>query len=221
MSRALAMTEHAVVRYVERWRPGLSFEDARAELQSLADRAAPTRHRTVKQDARIYLGESPAGEPVPLAVRDRTVVTVLPRQDDPLVVGLPDWDLRDDGADDRAAGRAMVRESELEAAIAARPPIAIEPAMAAPEVQELAQRSRRLNAEKVVREWRLGVPVKRRALRRACGLLGIPVPSPRESAAGTLSIAGGRWDGLRVEIREGDALTDIVGRLLAAMRARA
>jgi hypothetical protein len=39
------------------------------------------------------------------------------------------------------------------------------------------------------------------------------------AAGGVLTITGGRWDGVRVQLRDGDGLNAVVGRLLAAMRA--
>lgn len=112
MIRALGVTDHAVERYIKRYRPALDKLAARAELEALAAGAAPTKRQTLVGDARMYLGTTPDGEKVPLAVRGDAVVTVLEAdsyetQIDMSVSDL-DQDLLEDSRATIEACRAMV-----------------------------------------------------------------------------------------------------------------
>ena len=66
--------------------------------------------------------------------------------------------------------------------------------------------------------WKRGADLRRDIVERACEVLGIEVPE--RSAAGVLTIAGGRWDGVAITLREEESLNTIVSRLLAALRSR-
>lgn len=208
MSAALAVSHHAVERFVERWRPGLAGADARAELEALAANASPTRRRTLKGDARIYVVATPEGESIPLAVRDGLVITVLPVDEREPGGSGPDAEAL---ADHEAAVTAMTA-----AALTSEPG---EPVLDLAKEYELARldRNRRENAEKVLRDWREGKAIRRDAVDRACAVLDVDLPE--RSTAGVLRVDGGRWDGLRVDLQDGDAARDIVARLLLAMMA--
>ncbi len=73
----LGVTHHAVWRFIKRWRPGWSFDEASEELRELAARAVPTRRKSIRRDARIYAVLSDLGEHIDLVVRDEAVITVL------------------------------------------------------------------------------------------------------------------------------------------------
>jgi hypothetical protein len=203
----IGVSDHAVARFIERWRPNATHLEARAELERLAAGASPTRRLTKKRDARIYTSGTAAGESIPLAVRDDTVVTVLParRLEGPAEPPAPlSTDLLEEHAQDVGEAQAMAQATE-------------DDERAAREVEGVI-RSRRLNAQKVLDEWNAGAGHRRDVIERACRVLGVEVPE--RSAAGVLRITGGRYDGLELTLRPEETLNTVVGKLLAAMRSR-
>jgi hypothetical protein len=206
----LAVDSHAVLRFVERWRPGASTRAARAELEQLAAGASPTKGQAPRRDARIYTVTTPAGEVLHMLVRrGETVVTVLA----PGAHGVRPFDQRlpediemppdpppssaGPTEDELVAWADEARESERLAAVA---------------------RQRWQTAEETLALWKRGADLRRDLVERACEVLGIEVPE--RSAAGVLTIAGGRWDGVAITLREEESLNTIVSRLLAALRSR-
>jgi len=155
----LEVSGHAVDRFIERWRPGVPIKEAEVELRSLAENAAPTKRRTILKDANIYLTIGESGERIPLVVRDRTVITVLPargeaEQDFDLT---PNEELINESIDTVAACRAMALSNVRD------------------EKERLLLESRKMNAAKLIRDWHefMASPSEAK-LQKAHDLLGIP-----------------------------------------------
>lgn len=144
----LHVTHHAVERFIKYWRPGVSLHEARQSLETLVGRSAATRRKTLPGDAWIHLAVTERGEQIGLAVRDNTVVTVLPRHA---------YEMRDLCvlADDH---RATIETVESERARLAE------------RVETDCARER---AETIVAAWRAGAHVRPKALRRAKQVLGL------------------------------------------------
>lgn len=106
----MPLTDHAVARYRERWRPQLDPAAARAELEALVATAGPTKRKTLTRDAQVWVATTPQGERVALAVRGGVVITVLAADADE--AGLqdmtPDADLLAESEATRAACLAML-----------------------------------------------------------------------------------------------------------------
>lgn len=64
--------EHAVERFVEYFRPGMSFAEAQEELRRLVAAAARTRRNTLPGNARIYIGHTERGERICIALPSST-----------------------------------------------------------------------------------------------------------------------------------------------------
>lgn len=144
----LHVTHHAVQRFIKYWRRGMPLNEARQCLEILVSRSAATRRKTLPGDAWIHLAVTERGEQVGLAVRDSTVVTVLPRHA---------YEVRDLGvlADDH---RATLDTVESERARLA---------------ERVETDCARVKAEAIVAAWRAGGPVRPKALRRARQVLGL------------------------------------------------
>lgn len=220
MTRALYVTQHAVARFVERWSPGLSEADARAELEAIVAGAAPTKRQTLNRDARVWVATSPAGQRIALAVRDATVVTVFAsdfHEAPPVDMQLaPEDEVLVESEADRAAGLALV------AGDASDVPEAPDTDPRLPDVESAAEH-RRQSAEETIARWKVGGAgaVTERAVRRAHAVLGRryePAAPALPSVAGALRIDGGRYGGVAIELRDSDTTASIVGRLLGAMR---
>jgi hypothetical protein len=72
------LTNHAIEQFHFRHRPYLRGKEAEEELKSLTASARLARNRALVGGALLYIAVSEGGEHIRLAVRDATVVTVLP-----------------------------------------------------------------------------------------------------------------------------------------------
>ena len=73
----MRVSQHAIERYRARYRPQADIGTAASELTTLASRAVPAG-RTMPDDADLYMARRDDEVDIPLAVRDETVVSVLP-----------------------------------------------------------------------------------------------------------------------------------------------
>jgi hypothetical protein len=169
----LYLTDHAVEQYVGRHRPNLGIDDARMELETIVQQAAPTKRRTLPGDAWIYLARTETGEAVVLAVRDGTVITVLPSDavtsHDPTRLA-PTAEQMEESQSTVAACRAML---DADPKVPPASPVEIRAAA--------IEASKRTNAEALLRAWRAGRHYSTKALQRAherLGLTYIAVPAP-------------------------------------------
>lgn len=158
----LHLTDHAISRYHERYRPHLTREDAASEFAVLVAHASPTRKLTIARDARVWVAAICGGERIALAVRDSVVITVLPpnSEESGPVDMAPDDDLVAESEDTRSACLAMLGNegrAEIEAREARN-------AEALERQRKSAQRTVDLHAE--------GQLVSPRTLKRARRLLG-------------------------------------------------
>ncbi len=209
------VTDHAVERFIQRWRPSLSVAEARRELETLVEHAVPTRQKTLPGDAWLYTTMSPAGERILLAVRDGIVLTVL----DPRTGDGKGQDLGIDPSDPMLLESASVREQC--AAILRQDVVAQEKALRLARAAERTARdakiaadvllSRRRGAEETIAAWKTGAKVKPSTLKRARDVLALT------EGFGKLSIEGGRYDGVCVEIEDGETVEAVIARLRAAM----
>jgi hypothetical protein len=143
----LAVSVHAVERFIKRWRPQMTFSEARLALEELASHAAATRRMTLPGDARIYSTMTEEGERIHLAVRDGVVVTVLDSSSsDPHIV------------DPQAMFIDAISEEEARAAV---------------ERASERSRSQRAAAEKMIAEWKTGGSFSQKAIDRARTVLGL------------------------------------------------
>ena len=78
MTKNMFVTDHAVARFSKRWRPFVPSAVAKAELMALNQSARPTGTMTRQNNAELYTATTTAGETVLLAIRNNTVITVLP-----------------------------------------------------------------------------------------------------------------------------------------------
>lgn len=158
----MPLTDHAVARYRERWRPQLDPAAARAELEALVATAGPTKRKTLTRDAQVWVATTPQGERVALAVRGGVVITVLAADADE--AGLqdmtPDADLLAESEATRAACLAMLG-----------PQGQAERAERDARNAEVLERQR-TEAERVLSLHAAGKAVDPRSLRRARRLLG-------------------------------------------------
>jgi hypothetical protein len=175
----LAVTHHAVERFIKRWRPGMAFDEARAMLEELASHAVATRRKTLLGDARVYTSMTDEGEHVHMAVRDDTIVTVLDASfsEEQAVVRAPDVETQ-----------AILIEAldDHEAAKAAR--LAVERAKA-----------QRVMAERTLKEWKAGATFSSKVLQRVRDALGLAADEPAR-----LRFEGGKLDGVCIEVIEGE-----------------
>jgi hypothetical protein len=144
----LHVTHHAVERFIKYWRRGMPLHEARQCLKILVGRSTATRRRTLPGDAWVHVALTDRGEQIGLAVRDGTVVTVLPRHA---------YEVRDlcALADDH---RATIDSVEFERARLA---------------ERVETNCAREKAESIVAAWRAGAHVRPKALRRARQVLGL------------------------------------------------
>jgi hypothetical protein len=160
----LALAHHAIERFSDRFARALSWQEAEDALRRVTLAAAPTKRRTVKNDAQLYLSEYD-GEPIVLVVRDKTVITVLPAEDnelsDPMLMHV-DQEMIDESEATRAACLAMVKNDTPRRFL---PPNDLTP-----------DEQRRISARQVVADWKNGAHITDRALRRAHAVLGLPYP---------------------------------------------
>lgn len=188
----LGITLHALERFVERWRPGVQLDAARAELEVIVHGAGPTNRRTLgHRDAWIYVGTSAAGERVELAVRDSAVITVLPPESDryhpkraPDVVRDPE--LVADSADTVAACCAMLaQDARVQALVRARVNGAHGAALLqqtdeavrgnpAARLEDRGAADRRISARQLLQQWKAGSKFKTKTLKKAHDTLGLP-----------------------------------------------
>lgn len=157
---ALALTRHAVDQFIRRWRSDVPREDARVELTLLVSQATPTRRLTILGDARLYVTLTPAGELISLAVRDDTVVTVLPQDAESTRDEGVDPELLDESRETVAACRAMLAEDHQNSLASPQPAAPDDP--------------RFLNAVRLLLEWRRGRHYRKRTVRRAYEAVGVP-----------------------------------------------
>ena len=159
---SLHLTDHAVDRYRERWRPHLTREAAAAELEALAEHAGPTKRLTLTRDARVWVAVTPAGERIAMAVREGVCITVLAADagETGLVDHTPDADLLAESEATRAACLAMLAP-EGKAEHAARE---------ARNTEALARQHK--HAERTLELHRTGQAVDPKHLKRARRLLG-------------------------------------------------
>jgi hypothetical protein len=189
----LAVSDHAVQRFIQRWHPGMPFAEARAVLKDLVSRAAPTRRKTLPGDAWIYTVHTEDGERIVLAVRNNVVVTVLDADTDEAVAfrhSLEDKAMLIEALDEHHARRAAQ--------------LATERAMA-----------QRRSAERTIAEWKAGASFSAKVIERARRVLSL-----RDDELSRLRIEGGPYDGLCIEIPKGESMEETIERLREAMRAR-
>lgn len=188
----IRLTEHAVERFAQYFRPGVSFADAAQELRGLVAGAARTRRNAMPGNARIYIAHTERGERICLVVRGGRVVTVL---------------------DPRVAESMYLRP--LAAAQTPAPPSGEQDASLVASL--LADRSdaRREKAESIVAAWKAGHPVAGKAVRRAAQYLGI-----EQQQLARARVDGGRFAGVCIEVRDGDSVEDVVARFRQAISAR-
>ena len=159
---SLPLTDHAVVRYRERWRPELTPGQARAELEALVATAGPTKRKTLTGDAQVWVATTELGERIALAVRGGVCITVLAS------------DANEAGLTDMAPDAELLAESEATRAACL--------AMLAPEGKadhearlarnaEVFERQRK-HAERLIELHRAGQAVDPKHLKRARKLLG-------------------------------------------------
>lgn len=159
------LSHHAVERFRERWRPTLTLEQAHAELEQLLAAARPTRSRTLVGDAQRWIAVSAAGERIVLAVRDNTVITVMPRGTEgtkDVEIGATE-ELAAESEDDRAACMRILAEE-------ARARVAVAPVRAKPVVGRSptpTERSRKRNAEQTLARAAAGEHITQNAQIRA------------------------------------------------------
>jgi hypothetical protein len=190
---SLYVTDHAVERFIHRWRPGVSKEEALVELQEIVQEATPTRKRTLTGDADLYVAMSPAGERIAFAVREKTIITVLPGNGE-------GQNLRDCSADEEHVEESRATIEACQAMLAAEAKVLAEQqaaqarALAKKEAEEQAKKtierfgpnlakeveaSRRRNAEALLRDWKAGKKQpKPKVLRNAHNVLGLPFVEP-------------------------------------------
>jgi hypothetical protein len=144
----LAVSDHAVERFIKRWRRDLSFPEARAALEELVTRAAATRRKTLPGDARIYTVLTEEGVHIPMAVRDNVVVTVL--------------DASSYETPDAAIIEALDEEEERKAL----------------QLANERSRAQRLAAERTIAQWMAGGSFSSKALQRARDVLGLQPDQP-------------------------------------------
>ena len=135
----IRFTQHAVQRFVEHWRPGMSCEQAEGTLVRLIASAAHTRINARGGSARIHVAETERGERIFLVVRRGWVVTVLPRRS---------WE------DDALASRT--RRQDGGAGEGAHPATDPRAALMA-SLFEDATAARREKAERILESFRAGV----------------------------------------------------------------
>ena len=148
------LTEHAIERFVQHWRPGTGYHEAAWTLRSLVASAVGTRRKALGTPARIHLAHTERGERIPLVVRDRCVVTVLSSRTDESRG--PAGTVRNENAASHislARQRANLMARLFDDGIAAQ----------------------RDKAESILASWRAGRPVARKTLRRVADVLGLPV----------------------------------------------
>ena len=124
-----------------------------------------------------------------MAVRDHTVVTVFDKRH----------------VDGRGMQRVLGNQEETLLAIDEERAIASARAAA-----ERARRERH-EAQRIVSEWKRGADFPEKVLKRAREILGL-----REGQMARVRIEGGAFDGVCVEIREGEPLDQAVARLRSA-----
>lgn len=182
----LRLTHHAIEQFLYRWRPDFTYEQAAQLLTQLVARGALTRKNTQKQDSKLFVTVTDQGEHIWMAVRDHTVVTVFDKRH----------------VDGRGMGRVLGSQEETLLAIDEERAIASARAGA-----ERARRERH-EAQRIVSEWKKGADFPDKVLKRARAILGL-----REGEMARVRIEGGRFDGLCVEIREGEGLEQATARL--------
>jgi hypothetical protein len=187
------VTDHAVERFIQRWRPGTPIAEARAYLEELAARAAATKRRTLVGDARVYTVMTDDGEHIELAVRDNVVVTVL-------------------DANAREAAAAKRIPEDQASFIEARDE---EEALKAARLAMERAKAQQVSAERTIAEWKAGASVSKKVLERARTVLGL-----HDQQLSRLRIEGGDYDGVCIEVRAGDGIEETIERLREAMKGR-
>ena len=167
----LHLTIHAIEQFIARWRPEVTWKQAEAELRGLARIAINSTHnrRAITGNALLYRATSEEGEQIDLAVRESTIITVLPKDDGrgALIDMTPDESLFDESRATVASCQALVVGGEVPPP---PPPCAVD-----------ANTWR--NAETVIREHKAGKWVSPKALRNAEAVLKRPVAPPDPLAA--------------------------------------
>ena len=172
----IRFTQHAVDRFVEHWRPGMSCEQAEATLRRLIASAARTKINARGGDARVHVAETERGERIFLVVRRGWVVTVLPRrswEDDALAARTR--------PQDRGAGEHAHPATEPRAALMAS-------------LFEDSTAARREKAEAILASFRAGAPVARKTLRRVAEVLGMSMAQIARDPFDTLVREASRGD---------------------------
>lgn len=152
----LVVTYHAVDQFAKRWRPSLSRHDAEQELIALAAEAAPTKRKTLCDDATVYVALTSSDERIPLAVRESVIVTVLPPgawEDDSRQPDAVDQAMLDESQDDARRCWAMVNG------------VAPPPGSTLPELQSAMQ---------LIEQWRGGRHFRKKTVEDAHRVLGLP-----------------------------------------------
>lgn len=181
MTLRLYLTDHALERFKERWRPQLSNENALAELTLLVQRAGATRKRTLVGDAQLYMATSDTGERIALAVRDGAVISVLPANGEgaALVDGSVPVELLEESEATKAACEAILAKDAV--------------ANAALEERRAAMRKksdRRFNAIALLTGVRSGrLMPNADSIARAYAVLGIGPDDPLPPSAAELRCA--------------------------------
>jgi len=178
---SLAVTYHAIQRFMECWRVGQPIEEVETELRVLATQAMPTRRRTRPGDAWIYIAHTQAGERILFAVRDSVIVTVLPRDAEQDKRVEADIEMFEESEAERLAIRTMLDAEVRE--------------QAESHIRAVDEQNRKDNARECIARWKSGkAKVSRAALARAHRLLGLPFED-MNSLLGDVAAPG---DGLSV-----------------------
>jgi hypothetical protein len=172
----IRFTQHAVDRFVEHWRPGMSCEQAEGTLRRLIASAARTKINARGGDARIHVAETERGERILLVVRGGWVVTVLPRRS---------WE------DDALAART--RRQDGGRGESAHPIVEPRAALMA-SLFEDSTAARREKAEAILASFRAGAPVGRKTLRRVAEVLGLSMAQIARDPFDTLVSDASRGD---------------------------
>ena len=174
----LNVTQHAIERFNQRWRPHLTQEEAGQELALLALVAVRTRRKTLARDATVWLAQAQDGCCVGLAVRDETIVTVLAPGTER--IELPDYgadlELYEESQAAMARTRAMVAKEEAEKEKKTKQQ------EKAAKQKGSTQKSRIDCAREILENLGKGIRYREGAIRRAHEALGLPyTPSNPES----------------------------------------
>jgi hypothetical protein len=174
----LRVTAHAIEQFASRWRPEAPPWQARNELKALAANAVK-KGRTLARDADLYEATSYRGELLYFAVRDKTVLTVIPEHGErPHDAEAEDPELLEDSRATVEACRAMLATDAAPPPPNDTIPSWTLPAPPSQEALETASRARRISALDLLRDWKRGRRYTNGAVTRALTVLGLGPNDP-------------------------------------------